>query len=246
MTVTAFHTPRWIKVCLRSYRDHFPDHPIAVVNNNPAKHEPPDGTNDKSCDWSAACDVETRWLERFPRITLLRNPGPNREHGACLDLLLQFSRQAGYDYMLCLDPDCLVRGRAWLERLMQAAEAGDWMTGGSYCAAGPLHNVPAIFDTRVDWHSFRAATRGEDLRHPRYQEVVDLERLRRFSETFCDGAAVLNWDTGQRNWFLAATADKARFVDCSDGLIHFWGGSWCQRQCAFLDSQEAAKYLAEP
>ncbi|HUY32310.1 MAG TPA: hypothetical protein VMV69_05980 [Pirellulales bacterium] len=217
--LVAFHTARWIKVALRSYHRHFPHDRVVVVDNNPRPGEP---------GWEPACDTERDWLRSCSDVTLLSNDGPDKRHGAGIDVALDHCRTIGAEIMLHFEPDCLVTGSDWYEELWRPLNGGAWMAGNHCKLYGPIHPTPSMWRIDRVAGSFVDRPRGADADHPRFAELFDLARLLdhvRVEAPQLESWWRENWDTGQHNWFHAAAAGRAALAKTTGDFHHYWRGS---------------------
>ena len=238
--VVSYRSNLWIRVALRSYRRHFPDGMILVVDNNPKPGAP---------GWEPECEEERAWLRSLPDILLVENPRPRKKHGAALDLAASWCRENGYEFLLAFEPDCLITGRRWFEELWAAVARGAWMAGAHKKAYGPIHPCPSLWRVARIQASFDNRVRGEDEQHPRFRELFDLDRLMR--TVAAEGGPVRwwarHWDTAQRAWFLAAVNDRAALAPKTDDFRHFWcGSSSNRRHRALREDPRLVALLAEP
>jgi hypothetical protein len=237
--IVSYHTPRWVKIALRSFWRHFPAEQVLVIDNNPHSGEP---------GWEPACDEERRWLERCSHVILVANPGLERRHGAAIDRALEVCRQQGAELMLLFEPDCHILGRAWYELLLRPMTRGAWMSGMMRLAYGPLHPCPSLWRVDHNWASFLDQPRGNDACHPRFNELFFFDRLLSWVESYDPPALPWwrqNWDTAQKNWFHAAVHDKAVHVPHSGDFRHFWSGSQVHRDHPeFITNPQLAELLA--
>jgi hypothetical protein len=225
--LVAYHSRHWIRVAVESYLDHFPGEKILVVDNNPRRG---DG------GWAPDCQREREWLASHPALIVIDNAGPpdgplgNRTHGAGLDVALDWCRREGARVMVHLEPDCLVAGRIWRDRLLEAIDNGAWMAGAIRQCHGPLHPTPTAWRVDKVKASFTIAPwKGSDENHPRFGELVHPEAL-------ADDHSPMGvwigwtryWDTAHKAWFEAAKYDRAAQVEAPD-FHHFWHGSLEQR-----------------
>ena len=161
-----------------------------------------------------------------PRVILVHNPGPDRTHGAGLDLALQWCRERGAEAMLHFEPDCYITGAEWYRELIAAVEHGAWMATTFRKSWGPLHPCPSIWNVREVRASFRRADGRPEAAHPRFAELVDVARFER--DVRLTPEAKWRWDTGLKAWFEAALAGRAVQVS-GKGITHYWRGSQTRR-----------------
>lgn len=234
-TVVAYKTFAWIESCIRGFREHVPDLPLLVVDNNPLPDQPA---------WDPGVDMERAWLEGQPDLHLTRplHPCPDPDsppasHGHALDHATQWCREHDIDIMVLFEPDCIITGRAWIDALIAAIEDGAWMAGPLGTGFGPIKPCPSAW--RVDEIAGTFAPVPVPHDHPRYAELVDASMMRRsvgeelWHEFWCE-----RWDTGFGNWFHAALAGRTRHLTPErgpavtltaeiewNGLRHVGGGS---------------------
>ena len=220
--IVAYFTPDWIRVAITSYLHHFPDDRVLVVDNNPARGDD---------EWIPACERERHWLRSHPRVDYVMNHivpctrYGGRPHGLGLDVALGRCRDLGADVLLHLEPDCIVSGRQWRENLLGAIGDGAWMAGSVRQHHGPIHPCPSAWRVDRVRSTFAGWEWEPDARHPRFHELVDLDRLQSVMGT---GAGWdfwgSFWDTGHKAWFDAAVLDRAVLVEAPD-FQHYWHGS---------------------
>jgi hypothetical protein len=225
--LVAYHTVHWIRAAVESYLEHFPAERLLVVDNNPRRGQP---------GWQPDCERERHGLASHPQVDLIDGPaGPsgvygNRTHGAGIDVAWDWCRRRGAEIMLHLEPDCLVSGTAWRDHLLEALAGGAWMAGSFRQSHGPIHPTPSAWRVAEVRASFRARQwRGDDQRHPRFRNLVDLDLLRSNYEPLGLWHLWRNyWDTGEKAWFAAAVQDRAALVQ-APGFHHYWHGSGHRR-----------------
>jgi hypothetical protein len=224
--LVAYHSVSWMRVAVESYLEHFPEDRLLVVDNNPRRGEE---------GWLPECSRERRWLACHPGVILLDNSAPpdgplkNRSHGAGIDLALAWCRRRQARVLVHLEPDCLVAGRRWRDSLLQALEGGAWMAGGYRQCHGPIHPTPSAWRVDETRASFTIAPWGEDEKHPRFAELMDLDALRTDASPM--GVWIgwtQHWDTGHKAWFEAALHDRAALVE-TPGFTHYWHGTHGRR-----------------
>lgn len=235
----SYHTDRWIKVALRSYRRHFPDGMVLVIDNNPAPGAP---------GWTPLCEQERAWLRARPDVLLVVNEAPHKGHGTGMDCALAWCLENDVEAMLHFEPDCLITGTRWFEALQDALDAGAWMAGSHRKLYGPIHPAPSLWRTREVRASFEIQHRGDDVQHPRFRELFDLDWLVEAIRN--DGGRWEwwrdHWDTAQKAWFLAAVYGKATLVAETPDFHHYWGGTGTHRDHpALTEDPRIVALLAE-
>lgn len=238
--LVSYHTDRWIRVALRSYRHHFPEGPILVVDNNPEQGEP---------GWTPRCEQERAWLRGRPDVLLVKNERPRKKHGTGIDRAVAWCRDHEVAFLLHFEPDCLVSGRRWFDDLWAAVESGAWMAGSDFKWYGPIHPTPSLWRVSEIRASFEAQPRGDDVRHRRFRDLFDLDGL--VADRRADGDEHWewwrdHWDTAQKAWFEAAVHDRARLVRTPGDFHHYWCGSTVHRDHpALADDPRLASLLAD-
>jgi hypothetical protein len=194
-----------IKVALRSFHEHFPGRDVLVVDND----------ND-----DPAHGPKREWLHAYPGAVVLRNPQTqtpafweahhprrNQHHGNGIDCGVDHCRRHGVPYMLHFEPDCFVKGTCWLEAMWQRIAEGAWMTGINWCSHSRqvIHVCPSLWvvDTPACEPSFARQPIEADRKHPRFGQLTRFSYGTRSWD---------RWDTGQKNWWVAALAGKARWA----------------------------------
>lgn len=114
----------WTQISVASFRRHFPDHTLVVVdhNDNPA---------------------ERAYLLGQGAVVL--SSGPSTTHGAGMNRAAYWCAQNGYDVIVHIEPDCLISGREWYDRLLEPLEAGQWMAAPNRMPFGALHPCPSAW-----------------------------------------------------------------------------------------------------
>jgi hypothetical protein len=218
--IIDFSSGEWLPIVLTSYRTFFPDSPALLIDNNPM----PNG--------------ELLTIAQRFGCALLRSEGAQDDghlyvdgafgHGVGMDLALEYARQRGFEYLLHLEPDCLILGESWWTKFEEALLHGASMVGSHRKAYGPIHPTPSVWRVNDVTTSFRAGAREDDILHPRFAELFDLPGLRRRTAQLYTPDIrewfEKNWDTAQRAWFLLAVENKTALVNQSD-VIHYWAGS---------------------
>jgi len=205
-------------VGLGSFRQHFPSWKVLVVDNNPSEGDE---------NWNASHDAERRWIHSQPGVIVKKNTGHLKTHGAAVNLAVQWCREHQVEYLLHLEPDCLITGTQWYENLCRGMDAGAWMAGSHRKQYGPIHPTPSLWRVSKICSSFDYASRLEDERHPRFQELFDRDwLLNAVSEAGQDTEFWrTTWDSGQRLWFDCAVENKAFHASDATDFVHFWFGS---------------------
>jgi hypothetical protein len=234
--LVAYRTWPWTAVAVSSFQEWFPDLPLLVVDNNPA---------DVDSAVLENCRRERQWLAQRSNLEFLMNSGHERFHGSGIDLALRHCRERHVEFLVHFEPDCLILGRQWLERLLLPLRCGAWMSGMWRHFYGPLHPTPSVWRVDIGWDTFSHQLRRDDVDHPRFGEVFRLQELlehARVHEPQVIGFWESYWDTSQRNWFLAAVQDRAAMVEPTADFRHFWFGS---RRGPDPEDQSLARYLRE-
>ena len=203
--IVAFKTPLWVRIALRSFSQWFPGKPVLVIDNNPHPGE-------RAYDERAA--EESQWLRDQDSIFLFRhhNRGPTAgfppfSHGAALDAGIQWCRQQSIDAVVLFEPDCFIAGREWFLCMVEALEQGAWMAGAKTTPFGPIKPCPSAWMVEHIHGTFMPTPRP--MNHPRYDELVDDEKMWQCIDPDLRGFWKHYWDTGFQNWFYAAAQDKA-------------------------------------
>jgi hypothetical protein len=207
----------WIKVSLRSFHDHFPGERVLVIDMEDERYA-----------------GKRAWLHAYPDAIVIRNPvtrdvrfwkdhncNSNHHHGAGIDLAVDYVRRHGYGFLLHFEPDCLVTGRDWVERFWRDVQSGAWVAGGHIAAHSDrmMHVCPSMWriDSPCCATTFLRQGKGTDRQHPYYATLTGFDEVALNWE---------DWDTGQKNWWIAAIQGKAfRSYMPPGGLLHYWRGS---------------------
>lgn len=200
----------WTRISVGSFREHFPDHPLIVVDHNNNAPE--------------------REFILSSGALLLDNPGKHT-HGGGMDHALRWCLDNGHDVMVHFEPDCLITGRKWYDNLLEAIEDGYWMAGTVRIPFGPIHPCPSAWLCKTISRSFHVHHKGDDYLHPNYAHVIDnvdlTNWLNRVPPDWTHAEWydfwVNHWDAGGKNWFEAAVEGRAELVN-GDGIHHYWYG----------------------
>jgi len=214
----SWNTQQWMPVGLGSFRQHFPSWQMLVIDNNPSEGE---------ANWNQSHEAERRWLQSQPGVIVRKNNGQVKTHGAAVDLAVEWCRQHGVEYLLHLEPDCLITGTQWYANLCRGMDAGAWMAGSHRKHYGPIHPTPSLWRVSRIRSSFDYANRLEDERHPRFLELFDRAWLIQAVSEAGQNPEFwkTTWDSGQRPWFECAVENKAFHAVEANDFVHFWFGS---------------------
>ena len=234
----AWNTRRWMPVGLGSFRRHFPSWQVLIIDNNPVVGE---------VRWHEDHEAERLWIQSQPGVIVVQNPGPSRTHGAAMDVAAEWCRRQQVEFLLHLEPDCLISGVRWYENLCRGIDSGAWMAGSHRKEYGPIHPTPSLWRVGEIRSSFDYANRLPDEEHPRFLELFRRDwLLNAITEAQQDTAFWrTTWDTGQRAWFDCAVADKAFHAESTDDFEHFWFGSDSHLTAQQLSQRPELKHFTE-
>ena len=208
----------WIKVGLGSFRRFFSDSPILIIDNN---------LDPDMIGYDHRIEVERKWIANWrsqDHYNYFEKTGLHRKsHGFAIDRAVQWCRTNGICWMLHFEPDCVIDGVEWANKLLDATRKNIWMAGSHRKSYGPIHPTPSIWDVNQIVSSFGEQPRGSDANHPRFHELMDMKDL--MSQTMGAEYWRLYWDTAQKPWFDAAIHDKTLLVEEAQDFKHFWRGS---------------------
>ena len=208
-----------MKIALRSFHNHLPGKKVLVVDN------------DRDGEIYSA---KRHWLNAYDDAIVVRNPltlesefwnnhhpRHNQHHGNGMDFGVDYCKENGYDYMLHFEPDCLVRGIAWLKAMLECIEIGAWATGLFACNHSDqiIHVCPSIWDVNSPAckPSFARQPMKEDRQHVKFEELTHFKGIARRWD---------RWDTGQKNWWIAELEGKAMWAKPKQNdFTHYWSGS---------------------
>jgi hypothetical protein len=161
-----------------------------------------------------------------------------------MDHAAQWCRTNGIRWMLHFEPDCLISGVEWMNRLLDATTKDIWMAGSHRKSYGPIHPTPSVWDVNQIQSSFQEQPRGSDMGHPRFHELVDMKDLMAQARVEkLESYWASWWDTAQKPWFDAAIHDKALLVEDSPDFHHFWRGSSSNRDPRRIGDSRVNQYL---
>ena len=214
----SWNTRRWMPVGLGSFRKHFPSWQVLVIDNNPERG---------AAGWNEDHEAERIWLQSQSGVIVIKHAGPVRTHGAAVDTAVQWCRQNKVSYMLHLEPDCLISGTRWYEKLCRGIDTGAWMSGSHRKEYGPIHPTPSLWRVDKIQTSFDYASRIPDEDHPLFHKLF---RRAWLLEAITNARQDLQfwtttWDSAQKAWFQFAVEGKAYHAEETDDFKHFWAGS---------------------
>lgn len=200
--------PHWSLLSLPCWRHHFPTETLVVVDHNQNPDERP--------------LAEKHGAVVLPKSTV------EISHGDGIDTAAAWCRANRYDVLVHIEPDCLMWGRDWYDKLVEPiGEESKWMTGLNRTHGGVIHPCPSAWYLPKVVHSFRCVAKGKEVSHPEYPRIVDVPGLER--SRFAN--FVLNWwDTGIKNYYEAAKQGRALYVGPASDFQHYWEGHrrWSQ------------------
>lgn len=195
----------WMRVMVRSLRKYIVDKLIIVNHsNNP---------------------YEKAWLASQRDVVILDNHDEG-SHGGGLDRAVAYCRKHTIKRLVIIEPDCVILGPRWFERLLDALnEENCWMAGTYRFDYGPIH--PCVSAWLVDHipqsFTIQPIESQPDQDHFSYRMLAQWGVCHAWAEW--QYRLMLHiWDCGLRNWYELALLNKAKFVNVSD-IVHFWRGS---------------------
>lgn len=218
VTYNKYNNFDWMRICVESYKNIFPDHQMVVVDHNRNREE-------------------RKYLLSHKNLILLENPKAFDEklkywntHGIGLDCATEWAKQNAYDAIVFIEPDCLITGPQWYENLVKQIESGkslasimrwhkNW-SGASYHPCGSiwrLLDIPGSFDIFYP---------GENP--PWVEKHPNIEY----------------WDTGGRNWYFMHP-DKVGDIIGNEGIIHFIFSAKRSAAQACIESEWYKKLLED-
>jgi hypothetical protein len=236
--IISYRSCQWIKVGLRSFRHFFPDSPILIIDNNP---------DPGMVGYNSLVEVERTWLKEwrsqdrhhhFDKAELFE-----KNHGLAMDRAVRWCRANAIRWMLHFEPDCVIDGVEWANRLLNATSKDIWMAGSYRKSYGPIHPTPSVWDVNQVKSSFREQLRGSDVKHPRFHDLMDMRDLMSQTTVRDRGYWTSWWDTAQKPWFDAAIHDKALLVEESPDFKHFWMGSTHNTDPSKTGDSRVTQYL---
>ncbi len=222
VTVSHF-TNGWIQDTLKSLFQHCPEVTVLVIDNNPSindndvrrkSYEKGAWTYKSDCWKRHFCEAERYWLSQQPNIIMLRTDN-YLQHGEAMDLANKWAYARNIKTIVHIDPDCEVKGRKWLDDLLNGVKNGYWFVSGCCMPSGILHLVPAAYSVAHSLDtSFNFGSRHPESSEPEFSKLIDSSKL--YSKDF--------WDCSQRFWYLCAKQGKAIYIPSLD-FVHLWMGS---------------------
>lgn len=222
VTYSSTYSYEWPKISIPSLRKHFPDNPIVVIDHNDNEEE-------------------RAFLEQH-NVEIIRGER-GASHGKGIDVAVTWCREHNKQFMMHLEPDCLVYGRSWFEQLWYGIGKGNWMAGLFQHAYGPIHPCPSLWVVDRIPGTFEITPKDKDVFHPKYSTFLNTKKLvqqlyedfQGRSESECHKALydqpltdafkwLYTWDVGLKNWFECAIKNKAYLSKAKD-FTHFWMGS---------------------
>lgn len=198
----------WTRLSVSSFREHFPDQPLLVVdhNNNATERE----------------------FLLSSGALLLNNSGPNT-HGGGLDLACSWCIENNYPVMVHFEPDCFITSCHWYDNLIKAIDDGNEMAAVARVPFGPLHPCPSAWLCETIRYTFDTISCVEDALTEDYSKLIPPLKMQKWlnspegrKEDWVNFWGKL-WDTGLKNWYEAALRGKAAQVN-GNGIRHYWYG----------------------
>lgn len=188
---------------LRSLREHFSEE-VILVNN--LSGPMPDEYFDDNC-------------------IILDAGGRELSHGEGIDVAVEFLRSRGDLYFIHIEPDCLILGRDWAIRLVDAIMSGAIMAGSYRLPFGPIHPCPTIWDISRISGSFGISERSGNID----TRIFNLSAMVRWLVdcNVCDSGVMMwvrLWDCGIKNWYEAALQGLAKHTINNGDFVHFFCG----------------------
>lgn len=223
--IVSFHSYSWIRQCISGFVKHCSDIPLLVLDNNRSKQD--DANREFSFKFSwirieysnylVQSERERDWLKKQPQVILVRTPR-FLYHGDAINYAMSWCADRHIQYLVHIEPDCLVFGSKWLDSLKNAID-GNWMASGHKFNFGPLHPTPSIWLVKKARHLDFLHKSKDELPPPSdYKRYIDEDLMS--TTNFCKDY----WDVGQYAWYLCARRGKARYVEVND-IVHFWRGT---------------------
>jgi hypothetical protein len=183
------------------------------------------------------------WCSKDRHSHLEKIKFPKKNHGLAIDHAVNWCREHKIRWMLHFEPDCLIDGVEWANKLLEATKQDIWMAGSHRKSYGPIHPTPSIWDVNQVKHSFMEQLRRDDVNHPRFHEVMNMKNLmdqitdqeRNYWSNY--------WDTAQKPWFDCAIHDKAVLVEATPDFRHFWMGSTSNTDPNQVGDDRVKQYL---
>jgi len=205
VTYNTYQNYDWTKVCVLSFRKHFPNVDLVVVDHNSNAEE-------------------LRFL-RLHNVIVLENKG-EKSHGAGLDCIVEYAKNQ-YDIIVFIEPDCLIFGEKWLYDMCESIKAGFSMCGFNKWKYGALQIGGSAWDIKSIPGSFQRSFKSkEEINNPKFKELIDFkymlfrdENTEYDKETSC--FLIYQWDVGIKNWFSLALENKTCQIK-NDGFIHYF------------------------
>ena len=237
--VISYNSHLWIKVALKSFRRFFPNSPILIIDNNLDPGMP---------GYDSRVQIEKKWIRDWCaqdcHCHFVKANSSNRGHGVGMDCAAAWCRANGIRWMIHIEPDCIIDGVEWSNKLLEAAAKNVWMAGSHRKGYGPIHPTPSIWDMTKINSSFRTQPRGSDMNHPRFNELMNMEFLREGTIGYgWENYWSSHWDTAQKPWFDAAVHDKTLLVAETPDFKHFWYGSSTNPDPNKTGDPRVAQYL---
>lgn len=200
--VVVLYYEIWPKVMLRSLRKIY-NNEVILVNH---LHR----------------DVPSEY--RDERCTVLQM-GHGTSHGAGIDTAVDYLRSHNIRYFVLIEPDCVITGTEWLDKMIQAVNNGAAMAGPNRLPFGPIHPCPSIWDITQIPGSFKVSDRDISIDFGIFNYKDMIKWL--MNNNADNGSIHLwchKWDCGLKNWYILAKKGLAIHTHNSDGFKHFYEG----------------------
>lgn len=117
------YTYGWTQQCVESFLDKT-DRKLIVFDNNPLPGQYYKATRrdaGASPIWNRLCQLESEYVRSLDRVQVVKVPlsNPKRlpSHGKSLDFAFDWCQDQGYDSVLHIEPDSVVKGSSWIKQM---------------------------------------------------------------------------------------------------------------------------------
>lgn len=133
------YTYGWTQDLIESWEKYLPDRKLIVFNNNPIPDQLVEDTRGglgNNLFINNLCQKELKYLYKKNIIDFIIDL-PNQKnkkikklmtHGQCMDFIFNYCHKMGYEYLLHVEPDCVVHGDRWINLMLNKIKQ-NWLVG---------------------------------------------------------------------------------------------------------------------
>jgi hypothetical protein len=172
------------------------------------------------------CDGESYWFHNHPKITCIKAP-EFMPHGSSIDFALRWCVDNDIKKFIHIEPDCIIIGRTWYDRLIDAYVRGNWW---AVVASIPGNNEKYFMDRKLPHPTPSICNVKKALEIGWRLQFVDRSNSGVFDipgiESHVNTKVIKDhgyWDTSNLFFLQCSFHSKYHEVKCDDFLHIGWG-----------------------